>query len=107
VVELHSGVEYRVYMMGFTPGFPYLGGLNPGIATPRLASPRTCVPAGSVGIAGMQTGIYPVDSPGGWQIIGHTPLILFDKDRRPPFLLCPGDRVRFIPIVEGEIADAA
>ena len=98
VIDLHSSAEYRVYMMGFTPGFPYLGGLDPALATPRRSSPRTAVPAGSVGIAGMQSGIYPVESPGGWQIIGYTPLRLFDKDQNPPSLLSPGDRVRFVPV---------
>jgi inhibitor of KinA len=104
VIKLHSAAEYRVYMMGFTPGFPYLGGLDPALATPRLAAPRTLVPAGSVAIAGSQTGIYPVDSPGGWQIIGYTPLHLFDKKQDPPSFLSPGDRVRFIPI-SGKEAD--
>lgn len=101
VIRLHSQAEYLVYMIGFTPGFPYLGGLNERIATPRRASPRTLVPAGSVGIAGQQTGIYPLASPGGWQIIGRTPLDLFDPRREPPSLLAPGDRVRFVP-VEGK-----
>lgn len=98
VVALHAGAEYTVYMIGFTPGFPYLGGLPPELATPRRETPRTRVPAGSVGIAGDQTGVYPFDSPGGWQIIGRTPLKLFQPDRDPPSLLAPGDRVRFAPI---------
>lgn len=98
VVRLHSGMAYRVYMMGFTPGFPYLGLLDPAIDTPRLDSPRALVRAGSVGIAGRQTGIYPIDSPGGWRIIGHTALAIFDLNREPPFLLAPGDAVRFVPI---------
>lgn len=98
VVRMHSEAEYLVYMIGFTPGFPYLGGLDERIATPRRASPRTLVPAGSVGIAGQQTGIYPLASPGGWQIIGRTPLNLFDPVREPPSLLAPGDRVRFVPV---------
>lgn len=95
VVRIHTSGEYPVYMMGFTPGFPYLGGMDPAIATPRLSTPRSRVPAGSVGIAGEQTGVYPVDSPGGWRIIGRTPEKLFDPDREPPFLLSPGDIVRF------------
>ena len=98
VIQLHTQPEYQVYMIGFTPGFPYLGGLDTRIATPRLATPRTLVPAGSVGIAGSQTGIYPIASPGGWQIIGFTPLCLFDPLRDPPNLLSPGDRVCFYPI---------
>jgi KipI family sensor histidine kinase inhibitor len=97
VVRIHSGRDYPVFMMGFTPGFPYLGGMDPAIAAPRLATPRTRVPAGSVGIAGEQTGIYPLDSPGGWRIIGRTALSLFDPSREPPFLLAPGDLVRYVP----------
>jgi KipI family sensor histidine kinase inhibitor len=98
VIRIHSGREYPVYMMGFTPGFPYLGGLDPVIAAPRLSTPRSRVPGGSVGIAGEQTGIYPLESPGGWRIIGRTPLRLFDPAREPPFLLSPGDLVRFVPV---------
>lgn len=102
VVRRHAASECVVYMMGFTPGFPYMGGMDSAIATPRLEIPRTHVPAGSVGIAGKQTGIYPIESPGGWQIIGWTPLKLFDPAREQPFLLAPGDRVRFVPISEAE-----
>ncbi|HEV2966184.1 MAG TPA: 5-oxoprolinase subunit PxpB [Chthoniobacterales bacterium] len=98
VVDLHSGTEYRVHCVGFTPGFPFLGGLSPKLATPRRETPRTEIPAGSVGIGGMQTGIYPVKSPGGWNIIGRTPLRLFDPQKNPPVLLRAGDRVRFRPI---------
>ena len=97
VIRIHSAAEYVVYMMGFTPGFAYLGSLEAAIATPRLETPRTLVRAGSVGIAGRQTGIYPIDSPGGWRIIGQTRLSLFDLTRDPPFLLAPGDVVRFVP----------
>ena len=97
VIRRHAAPEYPVYLMGFTPGFPYLGGLDPSIAAPRLPSPRQRVPAGSVGIAGEQTGIYPLDSPGGWRIIGRTALVLFDPSRSEPFWIHPGDRVRFIP----------
>jgi len=98
VIRLHSAAEYTVYMMGFQPGFPYLGGLNPAIATPRLPTPRTRVPAGSVGIAGNQTGIYPSQSPGGWRLIGRTDLRLFDPSADPPCLLNPGDIIRFVPV---------
>ena len=97
VVEIHSGADYPVYMLGFTPGFPYLGGLSEKLHTPRLATPRTVTPGGSVGIAEAQTGMYPVQSPGGWRIIGRTPLALFDPEREPPSLLNAGDVVRFVP----------
>lgn len=98
VIEIHSQQVYRVYMIGFTPGFAYMGEVDARIATPRLEAPRTVVPAGSVGIAGNQTGIYPMESPGGWQIIGRTDLRLFDPQRTPPSLLEMGDQVRFVPI---------
>lgn len=96
VIALHTSPLYPIYFMGFTPGFPYLGGLDSRIAAPRLPSPRTRIPAGSVGIAGAQTGVYPLESPGGWRIIGRTDLPLFDPQREPPFLLAPGDRVKFV-----------
>lgn len=102
VIRIHSGTAYPVFMIGFTPGFPYLGGVDAAIAAPRLETPRTQVPAGSVGIAGQQTGVYPLASPGGWRIIGRTPLRLFDPHTDPPALLAPGDRVRFVPILEEE-----
>ena len=102
VVDLHAGGDYVVFMLGFMPGFPYLGGLPPGIATPRLATPRTAVPAGSVGIAGAQTGIYPSESPGGWRLIGRTPVRLFDPFRSPPTLLEAGDHVRFVPVSQAD-----
>jgi KipI family sensor histidine kinase inhibitor len=98
VVEKHSQVEYRVAMLGFSPGFPYLLGLDSALAVPRLATPRLHVPAGSVGIGGAQTGIYPNEGPGGWRLIGRTPQALFDARRDPPTLLLPGDRLRFVPI---------
>lgn len=98
IVRRHAGNIYRVAMMGFTPGFGYLLGMDPKLATPRLATPRSSVSAGSVGIAGGQTGIYPLDSPGGWRLIGKTDQVLFDPDQEKPFLLAPGDEVRFIPI---------
>jgi KipI family sensor histidine kinase inhibitor len=100
VVERHCGAPYRVYMLGFQPGFAYLGALDPRIAAPRRAVPRVHVPAGSVGIAARQTGVYPVASPGGWQLVGQTPVRLFDMARRDPFLLSAGDLVRFEPIDE-------
>jgi KipI family sensor histidine kinase inhibitor len=96
VVRRHTTPTYVVAMMGFTPGFPYLLGLDPALATPRLDDPRTLVPAGSVGIAGEQTGIYPLDSPGGWQLIGRISEKIFDLERDPPFLLSPGDEVMFV-----------
>ena len=95
VVSLHTGCEYTVYMMGFTPGFAYMGKLDDRLATPRLETPRIHVVAGSVGIAGAQTGIYPIDSPGGWRLIGRTSLPLFDPTADPPFLFSPGDTVQF------------
>jgi inhibitor of KinA len=98
VVSIHAGTDYLVYMMGFSPGFPYLGGMSERIAAPRLPAPRTAIPAGSVGIAQQQTGIYPVESPGGWRLIGRTPVPLFDPRRDPPVAVEPGDYVRFIPI---------
>jgi len=96
VIRMHTAPVYRVGMMGFTPGFAYLMGLDPDLATPRLVNPRTHVPAGSVGIAGDQTGVYPIESPGGWQLIGRTELVLFDPEQEPYFLLSPGDEVRFV-----------
>lgn len=98
VIELHSRESYPVYMLGFLPGFPYLGGMSKRIATPRLPTPRRKISAGSVGIAGDQTGVYPLESPGGWRIIGRTPQRLFDPFRAEPFLVSPGDRVCFEPI---------
>ena len=100
VIARHSRPEYRVFMLGFAPGFAYLGGLDPSIAVPRRETPRLKVPAGSVGIAGTQTGIYPSDSPGGWQIIGRTPLKMFDPSLEEPCRLGPGDRLRFVAIEE-------
>lgn len=98
VARLHASVTYRVYFVGFSPGFAYLGAVPAQIAAPRLETPRTRVPAGSVGIAGRQTGIYPMESPGGWRLIGRTSLELFDPERDPPAFLRPGDRVRFVPM---------
>ena len=95
LIEIHCSKIYRVYMIGFLPGFAYMGTVDDRIASPRKASPRIIVPAGSVGIAGSQTGIYPFDSPGGWQLIGQTPLLLFDASKAHPTLLEPGDQVSF------------
>lgn len=102
VISLHSGTLYRVYMLGFAPGFSYLGGLDPRIHAPRLKTPRVRVPAGSVGIGGAQTGIYAVESPGGWRIIGRTPLKIYDPSREEPVLVRAGDLLRFVPISEEE-----
>ena len=102
VIDIHSGNDYLVYAMGFTPGFPYLGGMSDKIVTPRLQTPRTEIPAGSVGIAEKQTGIYPIKSPGGWQLIGRTPFNLFDPAKNPPVLVEPGDYIRFAPISSEE-----
>lgn len=101
-VRLHSETEYVVYMIGFIAGFPYMGKVPDAIATPRLEIPRLKIPAGSVGIAGNQTGIYPCESPGGWQIIGRTPLVLFNPYTEQPALFQPGDRVRFKPVSKKE-----
>jgi len=101
VVELHSSNDYVVFFIGFQPGFPYLGGLDARLHIPRRAEPRVAVPAGSVGIGGSQTGVYPLASPGGWQLIGQTRTALFDPLQQPPTLLRPGDRVRFVPQQEG------
>lgn len=100
VVSIHSGRDYLVYMLGFIPGFAYLGGMDSRIATPRLQTPRQSIPAGSVGIAGEQTGIYPSQSPGGWQIIGRTPITMYDLQREMPSLLSAGQYVRYVPIDE-------
>lgn len=102
VIDIHTSRDYLIYMIGFTPGFPYLGGMDERIATPRLQNPRTKIPAGSVGIAGSQTGVYPIESPGGWQLIGRTPVKLYDPHRATPVLLAAGDYVRFYSINETE-----
>jgi inhibitor of KinA len=104
IIRLHTGTTYRVYMIGFTPGFAYMGQLPEAIITPRRETPRTAVPRGSVGIAQSQTGVYPVESPGGWQIIGRTPLRLFDPEKWPPTPLEMGDLVKFLSIKEEEMA---
>ena len=102
VIRIQSGQDYLIYMLGFLPGFPYLGGLDQRLFTPRLDNPRTRIPAGSVGIGGEQTGIYPMESPGGWQLIGRTPLNLFSPDNGGKLMYEAGDRIRFVPISEAE-----
>ena len=106
-IARHAAGHYRVAMLGFAPGFPYLLGLDRSLSMPRLDTPRTRVAAGSVGIGGAQTGIYPRQGPGGWRIIGRTPLTLFDAARTPPNLIAPGQRVRFVPIDAAEFARLA
>lgn len=102
VIKIHSGTDYLVYMMGFMPGFTYLGGLDERIATPRLKSPRLKIEPGSVGIAAKQTGMYPLESPGGWQLIGRTPLKLFDDTKEPPVFIQAGDYIRYVSIDQKE-----
>ncbi|MGR6117799.1 5-oxoprolinase subunit PxpB [Aeribacillus composti] len=102
VVKIHSSSDYLIYMIGFVPGFPYLGGMDKRIAAPRKKTPRSRIPAGSIGIAGEQTGIYPLETPGGWQIIGRTPVKLYDPQKQDPTLLKAGDYIRFVPITERE-----
>ena len=107
VIRRHTGRDCYCFMLGFTPGFPYLGGMDESLATPRLANPRTVIPGGSVGIAGKQTGVYPIDSPGGWQLIGRTPLRLFDPDRDPATLVDAGDWIRFQRVDERTFRELA
>lgn len=102
VIKIHSSRDYLIYMLGFLPGFAYLGGLDERIHTPRLANPRIKINAGSVGIGGSQTGIYPLDSPGGWQLLGMTPVKTYDPDRETPILFQAGDYIRFVPVDEEE-----
>ncbi|MGO4889230.1 5-oxoprolinase subunit PxpB [Anaerobacillus sp. MEB173] len=105
VIHIHSQGEYLVYMLGFAPGFPYLGGMSERISTPRRANPRMKIPKGSVGIAGKQTGVYSIETPGGWQLIGQTPWELFIPDNNPPTLLQAGDLIRFTPITLEEFIE--
>lgn len=102
VIRRHSAPDYLIYMLGFLPGFSYLGGLDPILETPRLSQPRQRIPAGSVGIGGNQTGLYPLDSPGGWRLIGKSPVRPYDPRRGDPILYRAGDRIRFVPIDEKE-----
>lgn len=102
VIDIHTSTDYLIYMLGFLPGFTYLGGLDERIHTPRLANPRIRIPAGSVGIGGSQTGIYPMDSPGGWQLMGLTPVKTYDPDREVPILVEAGDYIRFVPVDRAE-----
>jgi inhibitor of KinA len=104
VIHIHASGEYLVYMIGFAPGFPFIGGMSEKIAAPRRKDPRLKIPAGSVGIAGKQTGVYPIETPGGWQLIGKTPLKLFTPHNSSPSLLRAGDQVRFKPITRQEYA---
>jgi len=107
VVEIHTSTEYLIYMLGFTPGFTYLGGMSDAIETPRLKQPRVLIPAGSVGIAGKQTGVYPIDSPGGWQLIGRTPVKMYDPNRETPILPKAGQYIKFRAIDRAEYDDIA
>ncbi|MBH0231239.1 5-oxoprolinase subunit PxpB [Halobacillus yeomjeoni] len=102
VIEIHKNGDYLVYMIGFAPGFPYIGGMDERIATSRRDDPRLKIPAGSVGIAGGQTGVYPIETPGGWQLIGRTPTKLFDAGEEVPSLLQAGDQIKFTSITEEE-----
>jgi len=107
VIQIHTSGTYLIYMLGFTPGFPFLGGLSEKLFTPRLENPRQLVPAGSVGIANNQTGIYPIDSPGGWQLIGKTPIKLYDPTGAPPILLKAGNYLKFKQISRKEFLELA
>ena len=107
VIKRHTSVDYLVYMLGFIPGFTYLGGMDESLATPRLKTPRLQIQPGSVGIAGTQTGIYPSLSPGGWQIIGRTPLKLYDADKNPPVFIQAGDYIRYRSVTPEEYAAIA
>jgi len=104
IAARHTRSEHRVLMVGFAPGLPYLAGLDPALALPRRATPRTRVPAGSVAVANLQTTVYPFETPGGWSVIGRTPLVLFDPAREAPSLFSPGDRVRFVAISRSDYA---
>ncbi len=107
VIDIHTSTEYLIYMLGFTPGFTYLGGMSDKIETPRLKQPRVKIPAGSVGIAGKQTGVYPIDSPGGWQLIGRTPVKMYDPNRETPILPKAGQYIKFRAIDQAEYGEIA
>jgi len=107
VIDIHTSTEYLIYMLGFTPGFTYLGGMSEDIAAPRLQQPRVKIPAGSVGIAGTQTGVYPIDSPGGWQLIGRTPVRMYDPNREVPILPKAGEYIKFRAIDQKEFDEIA
>jgi KipI family sensor histidine kinase inhibitor len=107
IIERHTKPVYRIYMLGFLPGFPYLGGMDSALETPRLTTPRTKIPAGAVGIGGVQTGIYPLESPGGWQLIGRTPVRVYDPRRENPILYRAGDSIVFYPISAAEYENIA
>ena len=98
IIAIHSATDYKIYMLGFLPGFVYLGGLDKRIEVPRLKTPRVKIRKGAVGIGGNQTGIYPMDSPGGWRLMGATPIDLYDENRETPILLAAGEYIRFVPI---------
>ena len=102
VIKIHTSTDYLIYMLGFLPGFPYLGGMDKSIECPRLDTPRTLIPEGAVGIGGKQTGIYPLASPGGWRLIGRTPVKVYDPSRSEPILYKAGDYIRFRPITAAE-----
>lgn len=105
IIAIHSGIDYRIYMLGFLPGFVYLGGLDKRIEMPRLSTPRVKIPQGAVGIGGSQTGVYPLDSPGGWRLIGGTPVDFYDPNRPEPILCKAGEYIRFVPISSCEYYD--
>lgn len=107
VIKIHTSTDYLIYMLGFLPGFPYLGGMDKRIEAPRLDTPRTVIPAGAVGIGGKQTGIYPLASPGGWRLIGRTPVKVYDPNREEPIVYKAGDYIRFYPITDEEFKKIA